>query len=245
MLDHINRRSLLTAATASGSLLAAAQALVSGRPAAAAPSVDIQPRGQVGIFERLPDLNLESFHDYLRGFRQWSNTYGLVELTRQRANEVLKEHGVDPYQTLHLSYEQLLAMLEKDPTINLYGRAWLDGQWYKFKTLQDAFHARADEYFSEMEAADNVGPGSLEMSLKQEDIPDYTKHEIHTQLGGYVGDPFAGYIYLYDVLILNDGANEQDVGHIASAQTAPVPEDGKVKRILDYGTGVGQFGRGN
>jgi SAM-dependent methyltransferase len=241
MLDHINRRSLLTAATASGSLLAAAQATVMGRPAAAAPSVDIQPRGQVGIFERLPDLNLESFHDYLRGFRQWSNNYGLIEVTRKRANEVLNEHGVDPYQTLHLTYEQLLAMLNKDPTINLYGRAWLDGQWYKFQTLQDAFHARADEYFSEMEAADNVGPGSLEMSLKQEDIPDYTKHEIHTQLGGYVGDPFAGYIYLYDVLILNDGRNEQDNSHIATAQATPVPEDGKVKRILDYGCGAGQL----
>ena len=248
MLDHINRRSLLTAATASGSLLAAAQATVMGRPAAAAPSVDIQPRGQVGIFERLPDLSLESFHDYLRGFRLWSDPLGgppgsnsLVSACMKRADEVVKAHGVDSDQIAHLSYEQLLPMLNKDPTLNLYGRAWLDGQWYKFKTLQDAFHARADEYFSEMEAADNVGPGSLEMSLREEDIPDYTKHEIHNQLGGYVGDPFAGYIYLYDVLILNDGQNEQDVGHIAIARGAPVPKDGKVKRILDYGTGVGQM----
>ena len=241
MLDHINRRSLLAAATASGSMLAAAQAMVMGRPAAAAPSVDIQPRGQVGIFERLPDLNLESFHDYLRGFRQWSNFYGLRTACMKRAAEIVREHGLDPDQSDKLTFEQLLPMLEKDPTLNLYGRAWLDGQWYKFKTLQDAFHARADEYFSEMEAADNVGPGSLEMSLKQEDIPDYTKHEIHTQLGGYVGDPFAGYIYLYDVLILNDGANEQDAGFHRQVNETAIPADGKVRRILDHGTGVGQL----
>ena len=241
MLDHINRRSLLTAATASGSLLAAAQATVMGRPAAAAPSVDIQPRGQVDRFERLPDLSLESFHDYLRGFRMWSSAYGLRPACMKRAAELVKAHGVDPDQSDKLTYEQLLPMLENDPTMNLFGRAWLDGQWYKFQTLQDAFHARADEYFTEMEAADNVGPGSLEMSLKQEDIPDYTKHEIHTQLGGYVGDPFAGYIYLYDVLILNDGRDEQDIGHIRTASLTPTPEDGKVKRILDYGCGAGQL----
>ena len=48
-------------------------------------------------------------------------------------------------------------------------------------------------------------------------------------------------IYLYDVLILNDGANEQDMGFINIANSAPVPADGKVKRILDLGTGVGQL----
>ena len=247
-MSTLDRRSLLTAATASGSMLAAAQALVSGRPAAAAPSVDIEPRGQIGIFERLPDLNLESFHDYLRGFRQWNYPLGgrprgdsQVSACMKRAAELVKAQGVDPDQTAHLTYEQLLPMLDKDPTINLFGRAWLDGQWYKFKTLQDAFHARADEYFTEMEAADNVGPGSLEMSLKEEDIPDYTKHEIHTQLGGYVGDPFAGYIYLYDALILTDGRDWQDGMHVGIAAAAPVPDDGRVKRILDYGTGVGQL----
>ena len=74
MLDHINRRSLLAAATASGSMLAAAQAMVMGRPAAAAPSVDIQPRGQVGRFERLPDLNLGDRSERDGCARLWTNT---------------------------------------------------------------------------------------------------------------------------------------------------------------------------
>jgi len=91
-----------------------------------------------------------------------------------------------------------------------------------------------------MEANDKVGPGTLELNPTMF-IPQYTKHEIHTQLGGYVGDPLAGYIYLYDTLILNDGGNEQDVGFLNMANSAPIPADGKVRRILDQGTGVGQL----
>jgi 2-polyprenyl-3-methyl-5-hydroxy-6-metoxy-1,4-benzoquinol methylase len=231
-----NRRQLLTASVAT----MAASGMLAGKGAHAAPKIDIEPRGQKGIFERLPDLNLESYHDFLRGVRQWSNFYGLVNASRARTDELMKEQGLDDDQIGKLTFAQLMPMLDKDPTINLYGRAWLDGQWYKFKTLQDAFHARADQYFDEMEYNDNIGPGKLELNPTMH-IPDYTKHEIHTQLGGYVGDPFAGYIYLYDVLILNDGRNEQDINHIATANRVPIPKDGKVKRILDYGTGVGQL----
>jgi 2-polyprenyl-3-methyl-5-hydroxy-6-metoxy-1,4-benzoquinol methylase len=235
-MSHFNRRGLLTVSAAA----TASTTFFRGRDVLAKPSVDIEPRGQRGIFERLPDLNLESYHDFLRGVRQWSNFYGLANACRARADVVLKQAGLDANDVTKLTFEQLLALVDKDPLINLYGRSWLDGQYYKFKTLQDAFHARADQYFSEMEAADTEGPGSLELNPTM-DIPDYAKHEIHTQLGGYVGDPFAGYIYLYDVLILNDGANEQDVQHMATANVVPLPKDGKVKRILDYGTGVGQM----
>ena len=235
-MSKFNRRGLLTGSTAA----AGAAGLFRGHDVFAKLTVDIEPRGQRGIFERLPDLNLESYHDFLRGFRQWSNFYGLASACRERALVLCKDAGLDAMDVTKLSFEQLLTLVDKDPTINLYGRAWLDGQYFKFKTLQDAFHARADEYFSEMEAADNEGPGKLELNPKMF-IPDYTKHEIHTQLGGYVGDPFAGYIYVYDILILNDGANEQEVNQKATAAAVPLPKDGKVKRILDYGTGPGQL----
>ena len=72
-------------------------------------------------------------------------------------------------------------------------------------------------------------------------IPEYTKHEMHTQPGGYVGDPFAGHIYQYGTMILDDGFSEQDTAFMTGANACPVPKDGKVRRIHDLGTGVGQL----
>ena len=111
------------------------------------------------------------------------------------------------------------------------------------KFLQDYFHDNADKYIAEMEEADNVGPGTLELNPDME-LPKYTKHEIHIMPGGYVGDEFAGHIYHYGtnsfyVSVLGD--NEQDQIHIGVANRLPLPEDGKVKRILIMGCGPGQM----
>ena len=94
-----------------------------------------------------------------------------------------------------------------------------------------------------MEAADKSGPGALVLSPNMT-IPDYTRHEIHIQPGGYVGDPFAGHVYHYGTnsfYISVIGHNEQDQVHKGTASRLPLPEDGKVRRILDMGCGVGQF----
>jgi ubiquinone/menaquinone biosynthesis C-methylase UbiE len=56
-----------------------------------------------------------------------------------------------------------------------------------------------------------------------------------------MGDPFAGMIYFYGTLTLFDGKNEQDVSFDKTAAAVPVPADGKVRRILDNGTGPGQL----
>jgi SAM-dependent methyltransferase len=240
MSSALDRRRLIKAGGTLAAALAGLKTSAARATSGVAVKKDFELRGQREIFERLPDLNLESYHDFLRGVRQWSNFYGLAKACEERAAVVCREAGitVDPKVPLQLS--EILPVLANDPIVTLYGRAWLDGQWYKFKTLQTAFHANADACFDEMEANDTVGPGKLELNPGMV-IPDYTKHEIHTQLGGYVGDPLAGYIYLYDVLILNDGRDEQDASFIARAAGVPPPKDEKVKRILDLGTGVGQL----
>ena len=91
--------------------------------------------------------------------------------------------------------------------------------------------------------ADRSGPGSLELNPTM-DIPAYARHEIHIQPGGYVGDPFAGHIYHYGTnsyYISVIGNNEQDQVHRGTVARLPVPADGKVRRILDYGCGIGQM----
>src|SRR5207244_8188425 len=95
-------------------------------------------------------------------------------------------------------------------------------------------------YLSEMEAADKSGPGSLELN-KGLKLPEYTTHEIHIQPGGFVGDPFAGYLYRYGTDILYTGHNEQNETHNTIAASVPVPADNKVRRILDLGTSIGQY----
>lgn len=202
--------------------------------------MDFEPRGQKGLYERLPDLNLECAYDFHRAFRQWGNFKDLIQACETRAKDVLQENGLDPALGGKMSYEDLLPLMASDPMITLYGRAWQDGQWYKFMMLNEAFHARADKYFDEMEAADNEGPGTLELHPTMH-IPDYAAHEIHTQLGGYVGNAFAGHIYYYGTQILYDGRDEQDQTFDLIAQGVSLPADGKVKRILDQGTGAGQL----
>jgi ubiquinone/menaquinone biosynthesis C-methylase UbiE len=76
------------------------------------------------------------------------------------------------------------------------------------------------------------------------EVPEYTRHEIHIQPGGYVGDAFAGHIYHYGTnsfYIAVIGHNEQDQIQKRVAGNMMIPADGKVKRILDMGCGIGQM----
>ncbi len=231
----MNRRKLFVTSAAAA---AAGTALAAGREAAAATinAAKVDPRGHEGIFERLPSLDLESHHDFLKGGRTWTST-SLYRAADKRVQEIFKAQGVDMRAEIPL--EQVIDLVGNDPVVALTGKAFLDGQYYKFKTLLDEFHGKSDLYLSELETAEKLGP-KLELNPKL-DIPAYCKHEIHTQPGGYCSDPFAGYVYHYGTTILNDGRGEQDEGHMRSASGAPKPADGKVQRILDLGTGPGQL----
>ena len=126
---------------------------------------------------------------------------------------VIAKNGVDPAS--QITMEQLRQLVDSEPAFNLAQRAWLANQQITWKTLRDHFHAHSDVYLSEMEAADNTGPGKLELSPTM-NIPDYARHEIHIQPGGYVGDPYAGHIYHYGTnsfYISVIGHNEQDQIH--------------------------------
>jgi ubiquinone/menaquinone biosynthesis C-methylase UbiE len=109
--------------------------------------------------------------------------------------------------------------------------------------LQAHFHSHDDAYLSEMEATDKSGPGTLELAPTMH-IPEHASHQIHIQPGGYVGDPFAGHMYHYatnSFWAAVRGPNDQDEIHRTTVNNLPVPKDRKVRRILDYGCGIGQF----
>jgi ubiquinone/menaquinone biosynthesis C-methylase UbiE len=242
----IGRRELFGAAAASLAMAKTLQGEIANAasPAQAADAMQalagLSPRGADGRLLRLATLDLESQLDFTLGFR-------LLHSKQIRAasinafERVLEAEGIDP--TTPLSAEEVRVLAEKDPAINIANKTWLANQQVTWKTLQDHYHANADRYLAEMEAADKAGPGALVLAPDMT-IPDYTRHEIHIQPGGYVGDPFAGYLYLHGTnsfYLGNRGHNEQDEIHRGAAARMPMPPDGKVKRILDMGCGVGQF----
>lgn len=232
----INRRALFGTAAGAASMAA----FFRERAAYAKPAGDIEVRGTMGRLERLGTLDLESQQDFTLGFRLWQGK-DLRKTTMGLLNQALTAKGIDPKQPI--TYKEMLAIADANPQINVASKTWLSNQQVTWKTLQDYFHANADMYLAEMEAADKVGPGTLELP-KDFAVPEYTRHEIHIQPGGYVGDPFAGHIYHYGTnsfYIAVIGHNEQDQIQKRVAGNMMTPSDGKVKRILDMGCGIGQM----
>lgn len=240
----LDRRSLFAATAAVGAFVGT---VFKGRKAAAATYAnnrtmpgEIEPRGTDGRHERLPTLDLESQHDFHSGIRGW-NSRVAGKAAQQRVEKIMVENGLDKRATM--SAEKALSLLEHDHVVGTSARTWISNQQTMWKSMQDYYHANADAYLAEMEAFDNIGPGTLELNPDM-DVPDYTKHEIHMQPGGYVGDAFAGHMYHYGTNNFYTGGrgdNEQDQIHIGTAERMPLPEDGKVKRILVQGCGPGQF----
>ena len=239
--------SALVAHTLHGDLAAAQEyystVSVPGAPggkAGAVGSRGLLQRGTDGRLLRMGSLDLESQQDFTLGFRRLHAKQ--IRIASNSAFErLLAAEGVDP--TTPLSVEQVRELVAKDPAINLGVRTWLANQQITWKTLLDHYHKYADYYLSEMELADKLGPGTLVLSPDMA-IPDYARHEIHIQPGGYVGDPFAGHVYHYGTnsfYIGQYGHNEQDEIHRATAGRLPIPADGRVRRILDMGCGVGQM----
>ena len=234
----IDRRTLFGVTATMASVVTAA---VTGRKASAKLSHDYQPRGVVGRLERIPKLDVESRDDYLMGFRTWVQQ-DLWRAGRRRTNKILEANGLDPRDDLPT--EQIIDLVNNDPVVGMSVRTWMSCQKMTWQNFEEECHANADIYFDELEAADNAGPGTLELNPDME-IPDYTKHEIHIMPGGYVGDPFAGYIFHYGTNNFytygTTGLNFQDGVHINYANQVPEPADGKVLRILDMGCSIGQY----
>lgn len=234
----INRRMLFgTMATAGAAITTA----LTGRSASAkTPSYDVEPRGTVGRLERLPALDLESRDDFLTGFRQWQSRK-LGPVARNRFNAIMAANDLDPSDDIPLP--RILDLVENEPIIGVQARARMCVHDLMHQNFQTFFHANADTYLAELEAADTSGPGTLELNPELR-IPRYATHEIHTQPGGYVGEPFAGHIYHYSTNNFYAGlrgGNAQDELHTSLGNAMPTPQDGKVRRILDIGCGIGQL----
>ncbi|MDE0801469.1 MAG: class I SAM-dependent methyltransferase [Rhodospirillaceae bacterium] len=237
----IDRRTLFgtTAAVASAftSLFRSRKATAAVTPKSLPNDIELRGTYTEGRLERLPEMDMESRLEFTQGFRNWSlRNFG--RKSSSRVNELVREAGFVTSPSPPI--DDVLAAVGDDPTVWTSVRCKTTAQQIMWNNLVDGFTANKDAYLAELDAADASGPGMLELNAGL-DIPDYTKHEIHIQPGGYIGDPLGGYVYHYGVNVFTLDLSSEDVFHRDLAAIIPVPEDGKMERFLDIGTGVAQL----
>ena len=185
---------------------------------------------------RVRSLDVESYSDFVLGFRDW--TYGaLDQSSRAAAAEILEDLCLNTVEApLDAFRDPFLA----DPAIATRVRCWLSSQQLMWQSVLDHYRQHADFYFERFAEADGDGPGSLELNTGMA-IPDYAKHEIHIQPGGYTGNDFAGPLYHYGTNTFYKGQNDDDQFHFHIARSVGQPADGKLARIVDIGCGIGRL----
>ncbi len=193
-------------------------------------------RGFSGRNRRIRSLDVESYQDFVVGFRDW--TYGDLDKSAvASAGEILEDLRVNAVEAPLSAYrDRFLA----DPAIATRLRCWMSSQQLMWQNVQDHHVQNQDFYLDSFEAADGRGPGTLELNPGMP-IPDYAMHEIHIQPGGYTGNDFGGPLFHYGTNSFYKGQNSDDELHINMARSVTRPADGKVDRIVEIGCGVGRL----
>ena len=229
----LDRRTLLnTSVAAIASTLPALKAEAKGL------DFDLEPRGTTGVFERLPRLDLESELGFYTSYRTWIRQ-DVFRSAARRANAIFREMGINPREN-DLPIREVVKILESDPLMGYTVHARETTQQIMWAAIQDAYHADGEMYLEELERAERKGPGSLQLRADLH-IPKFASYEIHLQPGGYVGDPFAGYIYYHGLNVEFGNGNYRDELQTGRADAVPLPPDGKVKRVLEQGCSAGQL----
>ena len=229
----LNRRTLL-----STSVAALASVMPAIRAGAKGLDLDIEPRGTWGEFERLPSVDLESELAYYTSYRTWVRN-DVFRTAARRASVIFRKKGINPRDN-DVPIREVVKMLEADPQLAYVVHARETTQQIMWAAIQDAYHAEGDKYLEELELAEKKGPGTIELRPDLH-VPDFARYEIHLQPGGYVGDPFAGYIYYHGLNVEFANGNYRDELQVNRAKEVPLPPDGRVKRVLDQGCSSGQL----
>ncbi len=205
-------------------------------PTTSTPDRGKPDRGKIGRLRRLPELDLESYNDFLTGMRAWMFK-DLSAATQFRANEVVAAAHA---RGENLPFPRAKALFEADQTLAVSMRFWISCQLMAHFSLLDGFHRHGEAFLKEMDEAAASGPGSLELNPGMY-IPEYARHEVHIQPGGYVGEDFAGHVYHYGTNSFYLGRNDQDEVYLTRAAQMAKPQDGVVRRIVDLGCGIAQY----
>jgi SAM-dependent methyltransferase len=179
----------------------------------------------------------ESRQDFTRGIARFLNRDSIRPEAQAHQAAFLKSKGINPLDDVKMSYEEAFTLLAQDPAYAARVRIARTNFHLHWDNPRRAFYRDADYYLGELDKTDKIGPGRLELNPNI-DIPDSARHEIHSMPGGYVGDPFGG--WLYELGHVSGTDELRDRGRaISYGQTMPLPADRKVRRILDIGCSMG------
>ena len=188
-------------------------------------------------YQRLEKQDDEARQHFTRGLAKVLGQDSQRKESRDAMAAFLESHGEGGNKPTTKDMEESFALMLKHPAYAARTRLIRTNFHIHWDNPRRAFYRDYDKYMAAMEATDKAGPGSLELNPSLA-IPEYAKYEIHTQPGGYVGDPFAGWIYDYGHYSGTDAL--MDMGRAVSyAQAIRKPDDGRVMRILDIGCSMG------
>ena len=197
----------------------------------------VTPDRRAASAVRFPSLDENSAMDFVLGIRKWNSAERYGDASTRQAREFVRRAKLDDTSP-DLGYEEAFETMLQLPAFAMKVRLLRSLQMMMWDRTMRTFHNHAAKYLALMEATDAAGPGKLELDADL-DLPDYTRHEIHGQPGGYVGDPFAGWAYHWALARGFYYQFRYDENFMAVAQNCPKPADGKVRRILDLGCGSG------
>lgn len=190
----LSRRNILAVSSAAATVATAG----TQQAMAATKDVKIDPFSQTEAQKQLHaarfnKLDQESLMSFAEGFKKINGQDFASRSARRSTNAFLRSKGL-PIGRTALGYEECFNIMLEEPSFAAKIRLNRSAQALMWDRAFRAFHGEADKYLALMEETDNAGPGSLELNPDME-LPDYTVHEIHAQPGGFVGDPFAGWVY--------------------------------------------------
>ncbi len=194
-------------------------------------------RGHIGVLPRTTSLADESYLDFVETFRV-NSIAAMSPLVQATGNQkVASEVAEEDIENLPL--ERIRQLFNELPVARTWQRFMRSHQEMMWRCVRDSFSKNEQAHLENLKASESKGPGKLiyDSGFK---VPDYARHEIHLQPGGYTDDPLGGIVFHYGTKVFYLGGNDQDELHIDIAQKMTAPEDGKVERVLDIGCSIGQ-----
>ncbi len=191
-------------------------------------------RGSIGRLPRAPTLAADSALGFFESVRNFAIGQCFPRLEAQ-SPAILAAAGVDADASL----PTLRRTFDPAPGVRTWKRLMRSQQQATWRSIRDALNGRESELEARLNAAEAAAPERLRYDPDFQ-VPDYARHEIHLQPGGYVGDPLAGFVFHHGTQVFYQGQNDQDELHAGIATMLRPPADGRMTRILDLACSIGQ-----
>ncbi|MBL8630095.1 MAG: class I SAM-dependent methyltransferase [Rhodospirillaceae bacterium] len=195
-------------------------------------------RGKVGNTPALLSRADETYADFMRDTRNLLLHEPFRQISALAEGE-LKKNGVE-LALDHGVIDKVREVSRNVPEMATFLRVKRSAQEIYKQRIIESYNTQKDDFIRKIEAAEKRGPGTL--TYDPDFIyPAYATVEIHIQPDGYTGHPLAGLYYDYGTSVFFGDGGKDDVLHKQLAAKCATPKDGKVTRILDVATSIGQL----